>query len=344
MFHLNRKIAFLLALFMTVACLLTITLLYIFTDLNIDWSALFLVPLPVFIFTFLLSLLLNRIFVFSHLAEIYRQIVHHRNHKETRSLAEPPDDVIHLLKDEVEGWAQDRKNETERLKKLEQYRKEYIGNVSHELKTPVFNIQGYILTLLDGGLDDQEVNVKYLQRTEESVERMINIISDLESISQLETGELVLEPERFDVVDLIKDICDTQEVNATTKGIILSLANYDPVFVYADRFRIRQVLTNLIVNSIKYGKEYGETILSAYEEGDHVTVIISDNGIGITSEHLPRLFERFYRVDKSRSRDIGGTGLGLAIVKHIVEAHGSEIKVSSQHGAGSTFTFSLQKG
>lgn len=246
---------------------------------------------------------------------------------------------------EILAWADDRKNEIERLKKLEVYRKEFLGNVSHELKTPVFNIQGYVLTLLDGGLEDASINRNYLERAEKSVDRMITIIDDLEAISQLETGELQLEPERFDISALVKDVIDAQELKATAKGIMLTMTEeVKPLFVVADRFRVRQVIVNLIVNSVKYGKEYGETKIRFYDTGDTITVEIADNGIGIASEHLPRLFERFYRVDKSRSREQGGTGLGLAIVKHIIEAHGQTIKVMSTEGVGTVFSFTLKKG
>ncbi|CAN5515124.1 ATP-binding protein [soil metagenome] len=246
---------------------------------------------------------------------------------------------------EIVAWADDRKNEIERLKKLEVYRKEFLGNVSHELKTPIFNIQGYVLTLLDGGLEDASINRNYLERAEKSVDRMITIIDDLEAISQLETGELQIEPERFDILALAKDTADAQEMKATAKGIILTLPeDTKSIFVFADRFRIRQVLVNLVVNSIKYGKEYGETKIRFYDIGDNIMVEIADNGIGIEKAHLPRLFERFYRVDKSRSREQGGTGLGLAIVKHIIEAHNQTINVMSTEGAGTVFSFTLKKG
>jgi two-component system phosphate regulon sensor histidine kinase PhoR len=254
------------------------------------------------------------------------------------------DNEVTALGNEILAWAEDRKNEIERLKKLEVYRKEFLGNVSHELKTPIFNIQGYVLTLLDGGLEDETINRDYLQRAERSIDRMITIIDDLEAISQLETGELQIEPERFDVIALAKDVIEAQELKATSKGIILTVQNDDrPVYVFADRFRIRQVIVNLIVNSIKYGKEYGETKIRVYDMGDNVSVEVADNGLGIANEHLPRLFERFYRVDKSRSRDQGGTGLGLAIVKHILEAHNQNITVMSTVGVGTVFSFTLKK-
>ena len=246
---------------------------------------------------------------------------------------------------EILAWADDRKNEIERLKKLEVYRKEFLGNVSHELKTPIFNIQGYVLTLLDGGLEDPSINKNYLIRAEKSVDRMITIIDDLEAISQLETGELQLETERFDIAILMKEVVDAQEMQASEKGIVFTMPEKSkPVFVFGDRNRIRQVIVNLIVNSVKYGKENGETKIRFYDAGDTVSIEISDNGIGIAKEHLPRLFERFYRVDKSRSREQGGTGLGLAIVKHIIEAHNQTINVMSTEGVGTVFSFSLKKG
>lgn len=269
----------------------------------------------------------------------YRSGTDNKDHQELYSK-----NSIENLEIEIRGWAEDRKDEIERLHKLEVYRKEFLGNVSHELKTPIFNIQGYVLTLLDGGLEDPTINRNYLERAEKSIDRMITIVDDLEAISQLETGELQIEPERFDICVLAKDVADAQEMKATAKGIILTLPEEPkPIYVYADRFRIRQVLVNLIVNSVKYGKEYGETKIRFYDTGENVMVEVADNGIGIEKEHLPRLFERFYRVDKSRSREQGGTGLGLAIVKHIIEAHNQTINVMSTEGAGTVFSFSLKK-
>ena len=255
------------------------------------------------------------------------------------------EDILGNVNREVMDWQQNRSDEIEELKKLETFRKEFLGNVSHELKTPVFNIQGYILTLLDGGLNDPSINKDYLMRAEKSVDRMISIIADLEAISQFETGELELDMECFDIVMLVKDVFEAQKFKATSKGIMLSFRDGEekPVSVYADKFRVRQVLTNLIVNSISYGKEYGETKIKFYDAGENIMIEMADNGIGISNEHLPRLFERFYRADKSRSRDQGGTGLGLAIVKHILEAHGQTITVMSTEGVGSVFSFTLKK-
>ena len=253
-------------------------------------------------------------------------------------------DTIQNINTQLELLTRERKKEVEHLKKLETYRKEYIGNVSHELKTPIFNIQGYISTLLEGGLEDPNVNRKFLERAEKSVERMITIIEDLQTITQFETGQLVLDVENFDIVALAKDVCDAMEMRAKTRNMALTARdNEKPIIVSGDRSRIRQVITNLIVNSIKYGNDGGETRIIIRETDDKVLVEVSDNGIGIDKKHLPRLFERFYRVDKSRSRDAGGSGLGLSIVKHIVEAHNQSINVMSTEGVGSVFSFTLSK-
>ncbi len=214
------------------------------------------------------------------------------------------------------------------------------------MKTPIFNIQGYISTLLDGGLEDKTINRDYLQKGMKSVDRMIAIVEDLQTITQLEKGELEIEEERFDAVALAKDVIDAQELKAREKKISLELINdvSQPVVAMADRFRIRQVIVNLIVNSVRYGKENGKTSIRISDAGEKIIVEIADSGIGIHKDHLPRVFERFYRVDKSRSREQGGTGLGLSIVKHILEAHGQTISVMSTEGAGSVFSFTLKKG
>ena len=339
----QKRFSLALSLVISLSAAVLLTAFVLFFSMGAGWTHIAGFFVICFVLMFFLLDVAGRIFIFERLSEIVELLVHHRNHKESRNRFPTGEDVIEDIREEVKGWADDRKNEADRLKKLELYRKEYIGNVSHELKTPVFNIQGYILTLLDGAIDDKNVNRNYLDRAEKSVERMISIIEDLESISQLETGELMLEMERFDIVAMVKDVCETQEMNASSKGIIFSIKNIEPVYVFADRFRIRQVLTNLIVNSVKYGKEHGETAIKISEANNLIEVDISDNGIGIAQEYLPRLFERFYRVDKSRSRDQGGTGLGLSIVKHILEAHGQNISVASVQGAGTSFSFMLKK-
>jgi two-component system phosphate regulon sensor histidine kinase PhoR len=242
-------------------------------------------------------------------------------------------------------WGKNKEDEIDHLKQLEIYRKEFLGNVSHELKTPIFNVQGYIHTLIDGGIEDQDVNMLYLQKADKSLDRLISIVDDLESISKLEAGKMIIEQRTFDICDLSKDVIDSLELQAKEKGIQLTVKeNSDkPFYVYADKERIRQVLVNLLVNSIKYGKSKGLTEMNFIDSNDIILVELADNGIGISKEHLPRLFERFYRVDKSRSRDEGGTGLGLSIVKHIIEAHNQKINVKSEIGLGTSFSFTLAK-
>lgn len=254
-------------------------------------------------------------------------------------------DPIEQLNQEIIRIANDRQKEVEHLTRLENYRKEYLGNVSHELKTPIFNIQGYIATLIDGGIHDPSINVEYLKRADKSVDRMIHIIDDLETISQLESGSLVIDYEKFDIVSLCSEVIEQLELAASKRGMQLKVnsENRKSVKVLADKFRIRQVLANLLTNSIKYGKDNGTTTVSFKVYSEKVNVEISDNGIGIQEEHLPRLFERFYRVDKGRSREQGGTGLGLSIVKHILEAHEQQIYVKSKVGEGTTFVFTLKK-
>ena len=296
----------------------------------------------VFIISFTVSWLLLEIFIFRKIKNVSSQI---KSLRTSNTIHTNVNDPMKELETEVRKWSEERQEEIEQLEKLENYRKDFLGNVSHELKTPIFNIQGYISTLLDGGLEDKTINRDYLQRGMKSVDRMIAILEDLQTITQLEKGELEIEEERFEVVSLAKDILDAQELKAKEKKISLELANnpMQQIFVLADRFRIRQVLVNLLVNSLRYGKENGKTIIRISDAGEKIIVEISDSGIGIPEEHLPRIFERFYRVDKSRSREQGGTGLGLSIVKHILEAHGQTISVMSTEGAGSVFSFTLKK-
>jgi two-component system phosphate regulon sensor histidine kinase PhoR len=230
---------------------------------------------------------------------------------------------------------------------LAEFRKEFLGNVSHELKTPIFNIQGYIHTLLDGAIDDQDVNKSFLGKAARSADRLSDLVADLLEISQLESGELMMEPERFDINALVKDVYEQFEVKAKDRGISLLIKDgcNSPFYVFADRYRIRQVLVNLFINSIKYGNEFGTTTAAYYDMDENILIEVADNGNGISQEHLPRIFERFYRVDKSRAREagLGGTGLGLAIVKHIIEAHQQTVNVRSTEGKGTTFGFTLQK-
>ena len=253
---------------------------------------------------------------------------------------------METLTKEVELFARNKKLEIEALKIRENYRREFIGNVSHELKTPLFTVQGYIETLLDGALNDEKIREKYLKRAKKGVERLTYIIKDLDMITKLEVGELHLEKETFDIIDLIENVFESLEMKASKNLISLTFNEkyQNPIWVKADKDRIQQVLSNLIVNSIKYGINKGTTELSIENLiMNKVLIRVADNGEGINNDEIPRLFERFYRVDKSGSREQGGSGLGLSIVKHILDAHNEKIYVESQIGIGSEFSFTLEK-
>ena len=254
-------------------------------------------------------------------------------------------DMATLTK-EVKKFARDKKLEIETLKIREEYRKEFLGNVSHELKTPLFTIQGYLLTLLDGAMEDKNIRTKYLERAEKGVERLIYIVKDLDMITKLEVGEINLDVTRFNIVEVIQNVFDLFEMKAANKNITLTfdMKYAKPIWVMADQEKIQQVVTNLVVNSIKYGKKGGTTEVGIEDlTKNKVIVRITDNGEGIEKQNIPRLFERFYRVDKSGARSEGGSGLGLAIVKHIIEGHDEKIYVESQIGVGSEFSFTLEK-
>ena len=239
-----------------------------------------------------------------------------------------------------------RSSEINILKDQENYRREFLGNVSHELKTPLFTIQGYILTLLEGAMKDKKVRSKYLNRTAKGVDRIISIVKDLDLITQFESGIKTVDKSNFNIYELIDNVYDLMEFESEKNNTKLRIRNErnNSIIVYADKERILQVLTNLVVNSIKYGKENGYTEIAVDEyDKDRIIVRVIDDGEGIEEEHLPRLFERFYRIDKTRSRKKGGSGLGLSIVKHIIEAHQEQIFVKSKVGVGTEFSFTLLK-
>ena len=251
------------------------------------------------------------------------------------------------LKQEIDRFARDKKLEIETLIVREEYRKEFLGNVSHELKTPLFTVQGYLETLIDGAANNEKLREKYLDRTNKGVERLIYIVKDLDMITKLEVGDVSIETQTFNIIELIKSVFDLLEMKASKKKITLTFDRQytKPILVNADQEKIQQVLTNLVVNSIKYGKEKGTTEISVENLIKNKVIIrVTDNGEGIEKENIPRLFERFFRVDKSGSRKEGGSGLGLAIVKHIIEAHDENIYIESQFGIGSEFSFTLEKG
>ncbi len=318
--------------------------------MNNDTNQALTILILTFIASFLLFFYSIEYFIYRKIKLIYKTIHSLKTQKYDAQLSKYSllNDPISKMNKEVISWARDQKQQMEELKRLADFRKEFLGNVSHELKTPIFNIQGYIHTLIDGAIDDPEVNIRFLKKAAKSADRLSDLVADLLAISQLESGELVMEMERFDMNALVKDVYEQLEVRAKERGISLIIKEgcNKPFWVYGDRYRIRQVVLNLVNNSIKYGKELGTTTAAYYDMDENILIEIGDNGEGISQEHLPRIFERFYRVDKSRAREsgAGGTGLGLAIVKHIIEAHQQTINVRSTIGQGTTFGFTLKKG
>jgi len=299
-----------------------------------------------FIVAFMANFYLLRYYIFRRIKLIYKIIHRHKMPADFR--AEKLDmqrDILDDVEKEVDAWATQNAQEFEELERLATYRRRFIGDVSHELKTPIFNIQGFVHTLLDGALHDPEVNMQYLQRAAKNADRLENIVEDLETINKLESGQMVLDLMDFDIHELTDDVFADLERRAAERNIRLTYkegANQH-YKVMADKESIRQVLMNLIHNSIKYGREGGITKVSFYDMETFILVEVSDNGIGIEEEHVKHVFDRFYRVDKSRSRDVGGTGLGLSIVKHIIEAHKQTINVRSTTGKGATFGFTIEK-
>lgn len=310
---------------------------------SIDWSLLSIFAFLSFLISFFVIQVRVEKFIYKRAKKIYDDI----SLLESSSLSSRTITTdMATLTQEIEKFAKDKKVEIDTLKIREEYRKDFLGNVSHELKTPLFTVQGYILTLLDGAMKDKNVRKKYLQRANKGVERLIYIVKDLDMITKLEVGDLHLEMSDFDIIELIQSVFDLLEMKALKRNITLAfdMEYIHPIIVRADRERIQQVVTNLIVNSIKYGNENGTTEVSVENLiKNKVIVRVTDNGEGIAKQHIPRLFERFYRVDKSGSRAEGGSGLGLSIVKHIIEAHDEKIYVESVLGVGSEFSFTLEK-
>ena len=325
-----------IAIFLSVVIFAFAIIIFYLID---DWLNVFYGLILFFLFVILLIYYVVKKFFHEKIKVIYKSIYKFKGISNIRDLD------IDNVEREAEEWADAKEEELNAYKRDENYRREFIGNVSHELKTPIFNIQGYIQTLLDGGLNDETINLKYLERTNKSVDRMINIVEDLEVISRLETEDSQLDFQPFNIVDLAKEVVEAFEMKASQTNINLEFYNEAQTeIVIGDRDKIQQVFVNLISNSIKYGKQGGTTQIKFFDMENSMLIEIADDGIGIEEDSLSRLFERFYRVDKNRSREIGGTGLGLAIVKHILEGHNQQINVRSTIGVGSTFSFILEKG
>lgn len=308
-----------------------------------NWSLL-LLPFLAGASSFVIFYFFIKKFINDRLKLLYRSIRKGKITKENEYRFNFQDDAISMAENETKKWSEEKQEEISRLKEQEEFRRDFIGNLSHELKTPIFSIQGYLLTLLEGGLEDESVNRMFLERASKATDRMVNLVEDLDQLTKLEVDELRLNIEPFIINELIKDVFESLEINAQEKGIKLKFAKtYEPIKVLGDRSKLAQVFTNLIGNSIVYGHEGGETSVRLYSTDELITIEVSDNGPGIEESSLPRLFERFYRVEKSRNRNDGGSGLGLAIVKHIIESHDQTISVRSTVGIGSTFTFTLDK-
>jgi two-component system, OmpR family, phosphate regulon sensor histidine kinase PhoR len=302
----------------------------------------FLLFLLTVVFSFIILQYRAERFIYNRIKKIYDDVAL----LESSPFANQPITTdMETLSRKVKKFATDKKLEIEMLQVREEYRREFLGNVSHELKTPLFTVQGYIDTLLDGAMEDETIRKKYLKRAEKGVERLIYIVEDLDMITKLESGELHLEISEFDIIELIQSVFDLLEMKAEKKKIKFHLENNDAsVYVRGDKGKLQQVIQNLLVNSIKYGKEGGETEVSVMNfTNKKIVVRVTDNGEGIEQQNIPRLFERFFRVNKSGSRSEGGSGLGLAIVKHIVEAHKQKIYVESEFGVGSEFSFTIEK-
>ena len=328
------------------ACTLSVPIsigIYLLTS---DWKITFASLIIVFSGSYGLILFTVQRFIYRKIKLIYKLIYQTKASKREEFYYKNilPQKSIDEVREDVESWAEQRKAEIELLKKNEAYRKEFLQNLSHELRTPIFAIQGYVDTLLNGALENHDINKKFLNNASRNVDRLVNLVDDLDEIAKLERGEQLLYKENFIIQELIKDVFDSLSIKADERQIKMFIKKGCelPLTVFADKEKIRQVLINLIDNAIKYGKQNGEIEASAYKvDGKRILVEISDDGFGIAEEHIGRIFERFYRTDLARSRKVGGSGLGLAICKHIIEAHGHAIHLRSTPNIGSTFGFTL---
>lgn len=313
-----------------------------------NWQEALISFLVIFFGSYLLILYIFQRFIYRKIKLIYKFIYQTKASKKEEMYNKYilPQKSIDEVREDVEAWAEQRRKEIELLKKNEQFRKEFLQNLSHEFKTPVFAIQGYVDTLLQGAMENPETNKRFLEKAGKNVERLVHLIQDLDGISKLERGELKLHKQNFIIQDLLKEVFESLSIKAEHQNISFALKKgcEPPITVYADKEKIRQVLINLVDNSIKYGKMGGHVIASAYNtDGKNILIEISDDGIGISEHNLGRVFERFYRTQEGRSRDVTGSGLGLAICKHIIEAHRHSIHVRSKENVGTTIGFTLNE-
>jgi two-component system phosphate regulon sensor histidine kinase PhoR len=316
---------------------------YFFILKKISFSAILISIVVLFIISFFIIQYRAEHFIYRRLKKIYEDVsILDVNDLKKDSVTTD----IEQLSNKMQTYAEGKELEIKSLTERDSFRRDFLGNVAHELKTPLFTVQGYILTLLEGGMDDKNIRLKYLERANKGVERLVAVTKDLDMIAKLETDGLKIDKEVFNILEIIQNVFDLIEMKAKKRNIVLKFDRiYEfPVFVIGDIEKTEQVLINLVVNSIKYGKPGGTTIVTADDYDHNKSVIrVIDNGEGIKQQHFPRLFERFYRVDQSRSREQGGSGLGLSIVKHIVEAHQQNVLLKSTFGKGSEFSFTMEK-
>lgn len=340
-----REVAVRIAVFVSVGVvLLTFGVAALYHFVHIVWLALA-AGLLTFGIAFLTGSWAVEKFIYQKVKIIYKTIHRLKGSTGKARGVSMNEDVIGKVNTEVALWAEDRIKEISVLREQDNFRRDFIGNLAHELKTPIFNIQGYILTLLEGALEDPENNRKFLFKAAKNVDRITALLEDLDTINRIEGGLYKLNISRFDLIELTTDVIESLDTRAKKGNIALRIKHpkEKALYVRGDRPKIEQVLFNIIANSINYGNENGETKLRFYDMEDTILVEVADNGIGIAEVHLPRIFERFYRVDKSRARHQGGSGLGLAIVKHIIDVHDQTINVRSTSGVGTTFSFTLEK-
>ena len=335
----SRLLLLIITLFIS-ALISFVSLLLLFGIDNIDFVDFTKVFLLTFLVVYILGNVYTRSFLYSKLKEISKDILPEKNISQTVTTN------MEELASEIKDYDSKRKSEFSEMKKLESFRREFIGNLAHEIKTPLFTSQSYILTLLDGALKDENVNIKYLKTASKAIDRLNLIVKDLDLITKIESGESILNKNKFDIINLTENVFEMLEFTAKKKKIKLTVNKDKGLLtkVIADKEKIEQVLTNLIDNSIKYGKDNGTTeiVIQSLNE-DKIIVRVTDNGVGFKKENYTRIFERFFRVDRSGSRSAGGSGLGLAIVKHIIDAHDEKIYVESEFSVGSEFSFTLEK-
>tara|TARA_R110002049_G_scaffold2846_6_gene23157 strand:- start:13458 stop:14498 length:1041 start_codon:yes stop_codon:yes gene_type:complete len=331
------------AAYLTILSVIISTIVYFFIAKHLGLGSIIVAIVALFTISFFITQYRAEHFIYRRIKKIYEEVsILDINDLRKESVTTDIDKLSKRMQKYVEGKRLEIKSLTER----DSFRRDFLGNVAHELKTPLFTVQGYILTLLEGAMDDKNIRLKYLERANKGVERLVAVTKDLDMIAKLETDGLKLNMEVFNILEIIQNVFDLFEMKAKKRNIILKFDRiYDfPVFVVGDIEKTEQVLINLIVNSIKYGKPNGTTIVAADNYNDSKFVIrVIDNGEGIKQQYLSRLFERFYRVDQSRSREQGGSGLGLSIVKHIVEAHNQTVLLKSTFGEGSEFSFTMEK-